>query len=78
MLLHPAAIAASLAPCHPGVVTVTRQGSLGSAVFMGLTVGFCFCFMPNARFTAALVADCRVEVFAGGCEDEVVTLGVFF
>ncbi|MGC1307781.1 MAG: hypothetical protein WA885_11160 [Phormidesmis sp.] len=27
-LLHPAAIAATLAPSHPGAVTVTRQGRL--------------------------------------------------
>ncbi|MFK8185421.1 MAG: hypothetical protein AB8B99_18755 [Phormidesmis sp.] len=30
-LLHPAAIAAILAPSHPGAVTVTRHGRFGPA-----------------------------------------------
>ena len=38
MLVHPAAIAADLAPCQPGAVTVTRHGCLGSDGFGALAV----------------------------------------
>ena len=65
--MQPAAIAADLAPCQPGAVTVTRQGCFGSEVFSSEALEVLAVIRDLAEKRRECIS-CRMAFFTQACQ----------